>query len=89
MGTVLGKLDHVDNVTSEINLEGTPPQGGDVYSLDDTAQDLRGLSAAILCIESFMQVFDLAPIEFCERAQLRERYAVSSPLIDRVDGGVS
>ena len=89
MGTALGKLDHVDNVTSEIDLEGTPPQGCDVYSLDDTAQNLRGLSAAILCIESFMQVFDLAPIEFCERAQLRKRYPVSSPLIDRVDGGVS
>ena len=66
MGTALGKLDHVDNVTSEIDLEGAPPQGGDVYPLDDAAQDLRGFSAAILCIEGFMQVFDLAPIEFCE-----------------------
>ena len=42
----LGKLDHVDNVTDEIDLEGALTQGRDVGPLDDTAQDFCGLRMA-------------------------------------------
>ena len=37
MSSALGKLDHVDDVAGEIDLEGALPQGGDVDPLDDTA----------------------------------------------------
>ncbi len=45
-GAALGKLDHVGNVTNEIDLEGAPPQGDDVDPLDNTAQDFCGLRMA-------------------------------------------
>ena len=40
------------------------PKGGDVNPLNDPAQDLGGLGAAVWGIEGFMQVLNLAPIQF-------------------------
>jgi hypothetical protein len=62
----LCKVDHVDDVADEIDLESTPAYRCDIDSLDDTAEDLCCLGATIRSVEGLIQVFDLAPIEFCE-----------------------
>ncbi|MEL0011805.1 MAG: hypothetical protein VW881_00020 [Alphaproteobacteria bacterium] len=62
----MSEVNHVDDVADKIDLEGPPTYRRDINPLNDFAQDFCGLDATVQSIKRFMQVLDLAPIEFCE-----------------------